>query len=451
MQGFGKTTLVAGWLEGLDRTDFVPIWVSLTADLGTREQFLAHLRRRMDVAGFRSAGVAANPPTPPLVEFDEALADNNHRVVVAIDNLAYLTDESLAADLITLVQSHRNLHLVLCARAPHPIERLAAGAVTVSTLQTEDLQLTVAEVRELADAMRVEVSVEQAEQMHAEIGGWVAPLCLMLESTRRGLPWRRVAEQYVRNTAMPSGREKAFVESLMRYSLAERLDVAMVRDLAEPADTGALDAVHVMERPGLLERRYVDGREVFAFPATLKRLLREGMMRNPEAARVFHRRLAVWFAQNADNVDAVIAFHHAISGEDFELAYSVWSEHVLAMDMTRPELVAQTLASVPPNVLKQYPGLAVTKAVTSVIAGDSDTDARVATVRALVEASDRVVAAGTDGLLLSDLLYVAAGHMIGMRLAGRFDDADEYGERVAAKAAHLRTTQNPAHALTAWL
>ena len=450
MQGFGKTTLVTGWLESLAPAEFLPIWVSLTAELGSREQFVAHLKRRMSAAGLSSA---ADPPASPLTEFDEALValDDDRRVVMAIDNVAYLDDEALAADLITLVQRHRNLHLVLCMRASHPIERLAAGAVSVSILQTEDLQLTVAEVHELADAMGVAVSRELAAQMHAEVGGWVAPLRLMLESVRTAQPWQTVAEEYIRNTAMPSGREQAFVDSLMRYSLAERLDVAMVRDLAEPTDTGALDAVRVMERPGLLERRYVDGREVFVFPATLKRLLREGMMRNPEAARAFHRRLAAWFAANADAADSVLAFHHAIAGEDFELAYCVWADHVLAMDMIRPELVARTLTMAPPDVLERYPGMAVTRAVASVIPGDSDLDSRVATVRALVDASDRVVAAGIGRLQLSDLLYVAAGHIIGLRLAGRFDEAAAYGDHVAERAASLRTTQNPAHALTAWL
>ncbi|MDQ1551601.1 MAG: LuxR family transcriptional regulator, maltose regulon positive regulatory protein [Actinomycetota bacterium] len=450
MQGFGKTTLVAGWLESLEPADFVPIWISLSADLATRGQFAAHLKRRLVAAGLSSS---ADIHVPALTELGEALTaiEDDRMVVMAIDYVAYLADEALAADLIALVQSHRNLHLVLCMRAPHPIERLAAGAVSVFTLHTEDLQFTITEVHGLADAMGVAVSQELAAQMHAEIGGWVAPLCLMLESARKGQPWQTVAEEYIRNTAMPSGREKAFVDSLMRYSLAERLDVAMVRDLAEPSDTGALDAVRVMERPGLLERRYVDGREVFVFPATLKRLLREGMTRNPEAARAFHRRLAVWFAENADNADSVLAFHHAIAGEDFELAYRVWSDHVLAMDMIRPELVARTLLMAPPDVLERFPGMAVTKAVASVIPGDSDVDSRVATIRALVEASDRVVVAGTDGLQLSDLLYVAAGHLIGLRLAGRFDDAVAYGDQVAERATSLRTTRNPAHALTAWL
>ena len=450
LQGFGKTTLVAGWLESLERSVFVPIWVSLTADLVSREQFASHLKRQMNAAGLSSD---ADPPTPPLTEFDDALSaiGGNRRVVLAIDNLAYLTDDDLAADLITLVQRHENLHLVLCMRAPHPIERLASGAVDVSTLQTEDLQLTVTEVSELADAMGVAVSHELATQMHAEVGGWVAPLRLMIGSVRRGLPWQTVAEEYIRNTAMPSGREKAFVDSLMRYSLAERLDVAMVRDLAEPFDTGALDAVRVMERPGLLERRYVDGREVFVFPAALKRLLREGMLRKPEAARAFHRRLALWFAESADDADSVLAFHHAIAGEDFELAYRVWSDHVLAMDMIRPELVARALTMAPPNLLERFPAMGVTKAVASVIPRDSDIDSRVATVRALVDASNRVVAAGTDGLQLPDLLYVAAGHLIGLRLAGRFDDATAYGDHVAEQAANRRTTQNPAPALTSWL
>ncbi|MDQ1545884.1 MAG: LuxR family transcriptional regulator, maltose regulon positive regulatory protein [Actinomycetota bacterium] len=450
MQGFGKTTLVTGWLESLPPEDYVTIWVSLTPELARREQFVAHLKRRMNSAGLSSV---TNPPASPLTELDEALEalDDNRRVVVVIDNVGHLADEALAADLVTLVQRHRNLHLVLCVRAPHPIERLAAGAVIVSTLQTEDLQLTVAEVHELSGAMGIAISQELATQMHAEVGGWIAALRLMIESVRVAQPWQAVAEEYIRNTAMPSGREKAFVDSLMQYSLAERLDVAMVRDLAEPADTGALDAVRVMERPGLLERRFVDGRQVFVFPATLKRMLREGMLRKPEDARAFHRRLATWFAENANPADAVLAFHHAIAGADFELAYCVWSDHVLAMDMTRPELVARTLSIAPPDVLERYPGMAVTKAVSSVIPGDSDVDSRVATVRALVDASDRVVAAGIGGLQLPDLLYVSAGHIIGLRLAGRFDEAAAYGDQVAERAASLRTTQRPAHALTAWL
>jgi LuxR family maltose regulon positive regulatory protein len=449
IQGFGKTTLLAGWLETLS-SDVVPVWVSLTSALGQKDEFLRHLRRRMSSAGL--IGDGAHPSAPPLVELDEALIalSTGVAVVLVVDNMDYLGDAGLAADLVTLVQRHRNFRLVIATRTSHAIEAAAVGAVAVQFIGTEELQLTQDEVVQLAEQIGVQLGVIAATELLDEIGGWIAPVRLAIEAIRSNESPDSVAEAYVHQLAAGVRGEGEIVAALLRFSLAEQLELDLVSALVEVSPGESADAVETLEGAGLLERRRVGGSQRLYFPALLQRCLRREMNRDRDASRAFHLRLARWYIGRANEGDPVLAFHHTVQGGDFDLAHEVWSEHIITMAVTRPALIASILNALPAEALRRYPGFAVSLAVSRAVDADTDLDSRSATLRAIAAASARVIARGMHGLQLADLLYIGTGHIIGLRLAGLFDDATAFAESIAKRAAMVESQEAACQGLFSW-
>ena len=448
IQGFGKTTLIGSWIDR-QGSDVIPIWVSMTEDLAQRAQFAPYLLRRMIDAGLVSG---TTPHSGALLELDEVLSSlpEGQSVVLIVDNLAYLDDNVMIADLVTLVQRHRHFRLVVATRSPHAMEAVAAGKVPVTLITTEDLQLSVAEVVELARMMDIDLPEAEAIHLRARIGGWFAPMRLALDAKKSGLAPEPAAMDYLQNLAVRTDRERAILESLRRFSLAERLDVDLVRDFADQDSPGTSDAVKLLERPGLLDRREVGGRAQLVFPTLLQQLLRQRMARDPAATRAFHRRLARWYASQPGDDYPTPAFRHAIAGEDVELAHTIWAEHILMMNMTHPELVAEALAGLTEDNLRRYPGMALSRAVSRAVAAGTDLDTRSATLRTLVESAAQLTAQGLHGLPHPDLLYIATGHMVGLRRAGKLAEALTLAAHVTEQASVLQQIDTPSFGLVSW-
>ena len=159
LRGWGKTTLVADWLRGLDQDTTTSVWIDVTADLSDRSQFTRYLRRRMQGAGLTIAP-ATGDSSPSMIELHEALfaLDHGRAAVFVLDGLDNLTDGSLVSDLISLVSKHHNLRLVACTRVPHPIEPLASIVSSSRLIQTRDLRFTPDEAEELAVTMRIPIT-----------------------------------------------------------------------------------------------------------------------------------------------------------------------------------------------------------------------------------------------------------------------------------------------------
>jgi LuxR family maltose regulon positive regulatory protein len=448
VQGFGKTALLASWLERQD-PNVIPIWVSLTEDLSDRQQFAHYLERRMTAAGIL---LATDSPAPALIELDEALLSlgPEKKVVLVLDNISYLQDPKLATDLVILAERHRNLQLMLSTRSAHPIENVAAAKVPITTIDAADLALRVDEIEELSRLMNVALSERAARDLYTQTGGWVAPVRLSILATRNQLRAEPIVRQYLQNLATEPNREQDVISTLRRFSLAHQIDIELVRDLSLMSPIAAEDPVQTLERSGLVDRRQVNGRDQFVLPTLLQEFLRQTMESDATETRMFHRSLADWYSSRSGDDFAFLAFHHAVAGGDIERAHTLWGEHILMMKLTRPELVTGTIGALEHEDLERFPGMAVSAAVARVIATDNDADARTATLRVLAESSARVIVGGMDALPLPDLLYVGTGHLIGLRSSGTLDEALALTAELAERAHQLRRTQEPRDALWSW-
>jgi LuxR family maltose regulon positive regulatory protein len=430
IQGYGKTTAVAAWLH--DQPPSVrTFWV--TARGAQRDELDA------------GEAVAARELLAALAAATEAPG----QLVVVIDDAHFLRDERLLRELVDAVAHHPRLHLIVCARGPHPIELIAAARVETVFVAARHLLFTVDEIGQLATAMGLELTEAEAHELARRFGGWPAAVRLVLEalgpSHRPGddLPLSRAGD-YLRDVVIPEIRDQATLGEIIRFSLADRLTHKLIGDLCDRDDPDAV--VRQIEAPGLAERRYESDDVVLVLPSFIRDSLRDSYAHgHPAQARQMHQRLAAWYARHDGPGHVMSALHHAVAGDDPETIDRIWTRHSTELTLRHTERLVAALSRLPESHLAARPGMRVALEVCRVLKTDAGAsehhavtgDRRMLGLRAYVEASRRVAASGLDELRLHDLLMVGTGVIIGLRLAGKLVEATEYGDAIDARAMAL--------------
>jgi LuxR family maltose regulon positive regulatory protein len=434
IQGYGKTTLVAGWLRAQPDDAVIPVWID-----GRSGDF--------DQAALATVSRAAEALPP------------HQRLVLVVDDAHCVRDKALLDEFIAVVAGHEQVHLVLCSRSRHPIETRAAGRVDLVTVPAAELLLTVDEIGELARGLGVDVSRAQARNLHDQFGGWVAPVRIALQAAGDG-PWldgdrslpSAPAEEYLRRTVLPGIGDQSTLDTVMRFGLADLLTHRLIADFADEHDPEQL--IRLVESPGLAERVYRNGEVELVFPAFVRRGMRaEFTRRYPDAARETNRRLSRWYsAQALDRTDPrgtgdgervrleqrypLLAFEHAAAALDWSLVEAVWNAHSAYLSLAHPHVAFRVLNSVPPDFMATKRSMLLGREVTAGAVEADDVHPtsrpRTAALRAYVESATTAAAAHLDELPLHDLLHVGVGRMIGLRLAGNIDEAERFAEPLDA-------------------
>ncbi|MDP3890974.1 LuxR C-terminal-related transcriptional regulator, partial [Nocardioides sp.] len=446
IQGYGKTTAVTSWLR--DQPPSVGVrWISGRPGVGEVDDFTDRLALlfdpSLDAGPSRSVAEAPTPLADALALLDRAAraTRDGDRLVLVIDDAQLVRDEALLRGLVETVARRQQLHLILCSRGRHPIERLAAGIVETVNVPARDLLLTADEIGLLARRMEVDLTTEQTQHLHTAFGGWVAAIRQVLEHAGQPgeqLPVSR-AEDYLRETVLPGIGDQASLTVVMRFALAERLTHRLIRDFAEDHDPETL--VRLIESPGLAERRHEHDDVVVVLPSFIRDGLRRSYtLDHPEQARVMHRRLAVWFSRHAGPGHPRFALRHAVAGEHWDLMDRVWLHHANELTLTESAALADVLSSLPPQVLASRPGMRVALEVARAAADTGPDDEGLLTLhRTYVGASRRIArrGSGLKDLPLHDLLLVGTGHLVALRAEGRLAEsarAADALERAASAA-----------------
>jgi LuxR family maltose regulon positive regulatory protein len=442
-QGYGKTTAVAGWLGAQPENEAAVVWLTMTDLLAEHSRFLAMLRQALLLTGLLPEGEPAPPDTAAIVAEALSVLPFGQRMVLVIDNAHRLTDMTIVNDLNSLAQRHAELHVVVISRARHPIEAAAMGMAAVNVIRPRELALTEAEIRDLAAVLGLEVDERAAAEVHHAVGGWVAVVRSVLQASSDGQPPLAAAREYIRDSVLPAASDDATVEQVMRLSLADEMDLGLIRALGEDGDD---DLIRRIEASGLAERRYRGEQELLVLPALIREVLREAFShRDPAAAAAFHRRVASWYAEQPEREAQLTALEHAVAGQDWTLAHRIWAVSGEWISLWELDRCRFALAAIPEDVMVRFPGMHVARFVMDATAGDNDTDARNATVRTYFEASSREVDDDRARLPLADLLYVGTGHLIGLRMNGDAHAAAEFGSQIEQRIGELTTTGHELH------
>jgi len=336
--GFGKTTLVAGWLAdtfGAEAAKTTAGWVSL--DPSENEPtifwsyFIAALQRIHPGVGADALARLRSPRPPPVESvlttlFNEIDALDRDFTLVLDDYHVIDTASIHGAMTFLLDRMPRRMRLVIATRSDPPLalSRLRARG-ELTELRVTDLRFTLDEASAFLRAMSIELSASDTAELERRTEGWITGLKLAAFSMQRRGDVRGCVEAF-------SGNNRYVADYLVDEVLQSEPEhvrhflgaTAILDRLSGPlcdALTGERDGQAVLED---LERRNLfvvaldDRREWYRYHHLFADVLQKQVIASdPGGVRVFHGRASVWY--EAHGLPAA-AIRHAIAAEDVDRA-----------------------------------------------------------------------------------------------------------------------------------
>jgi len=187
--GFGKTTMVAAWLDELAKKQIGIGWLSLDEIDNDLVRFLAYLVAALQTAmpdiGEAAGHLLQSPPPPPaetiLTLLINDISQNDQPLILVLDDYHVITIPAIHQAL-TFLLDHlpSQLHLLLTTRSdpPLPLSRLRARG-QVMEIRANDLRFTFDETRLFfSQVMGLTLSNEQLAALEQRTEGWIAGLQL---------------------------------------------------------------------------------------------------------------------------------------------------------------------------------------------------------------------------------------------------------------------------------
>ena len=336
--GYGKTSLVSGWLCGL-RT--ASAWLSLDEGDNDPVRFLQYFVTAiqqivrtpgLDLLGLLQTAGSASPGAPLNILIN-AVAEHAAPFVLVLDDFHLVSAQSIL-DMLAFLIDHRppQMHLVLISRTdpPLPLARLRARHQLVD-IRADQLRFTSTEIAVFLDeVMGLKLSAEDMAALETRTEGWIAGLQLAALSMQGCKNIHSFVSafsgshyyimDYLAEEVLQ--RQPENVRSfLLQTSILDRMCGPLCNAVVE---TDALEAVNGQALLETLEQRNLfvipldDDRRWFRYHHLLvevlnQRLEHELASRLPE----LHRRASRWYEQNGLISDAI---HHARLAGDLERA-----------------------------------------------------------------------------------------------------------------------------------
>ena len=388
--GFGKSTLVSSWLEGLTTGrggDLPPMpcaWLSLDANDSSIDLFLryfiAALRTIVPGACAETAAMLTASQLPPLEAVVTRLSNEiillPEPLVLVLDDYHSIQGTAVHEFLNTLVPHWpQPLRLVLISRVapPLPVAALRARG-QLTELRARDLRFIREEIAAYAaQALPAPLGESGVALFEARTEGWATGLRLAALTLRAG-------EDPEAIVASLTGSDPAFADYLMdevlsrqppdvqafllRTSILDRFCLSLCEAVfpSEDARRNARACIDWVERANLFIVP-LQGREWYRYhqlfqDALLHRLRAEVA---PEQVAELHRRAAAWFAERG-LIDE--ALHHALSANDFELAAGIMQQKLLdVLNREDRSTLERWLRLLPEDLIQRRPWLLVMRVV----------------------------------------------------------------------------------------
>ena len=373
--GFGKTTLLARWLNtggGESR----PRWAWVSLDEGDRhaESFWAYVLTALERAwpGTGSAGLALLGTSQPI---EVVLAAVLNEVSVLSGELVLVLDDYHLAESPEIVPGVAfllerlppQLRLVISTRADPalPLARLRARG-ELTEVRAADLRFTDEETGAfLATATGLDLPTADVAALGARTEGWIASLQLAALSLRdRDDPSRFIAGF--------TGDDRYVVDYLVEEVLEREpedvraflLDTAILERLSGPlcdavsGTSGGAKMLESLERRNLFVVPLDERRRWYRYHHLFADVLRSHLRaERPGHVGELHRRASSWFDEAGEPAAAV---DHALAAGDVDRAADLVELASPELARTRREAVIRAWADqLPVEVLRDRPVLAI--------------------------------------------------------------------------------------------
>ena len=452
--GYGKTTLLAQWLQADDPGSSFA-WVSLDEQDNDPVRMWRHVveavRRVVpDEDGFGSGFFAAlSFAGKKLIERALPLLINEfvelpHRMVIVLDDYQFVTEED-SNESLTFLLEHLpdNVHLVLASRSdPHlPLGRLRARG-ELNEIRTAQLAFSEEEAAYLLnEKMGLELGSDDLRVLLQRTEGWPAGIYLAAlslqnkEDKRAFIATFGGSNSYVLELL---GEEvlAGLTEEVRRFLLT----TSVLKRITGPLCDAVLGREDSQERLRELSRANLfiiplDERgEWYRYHHLFSDLLRYELKSSlPELVPVVHARASAWL-ESEKLFDSAI--RHAIAATDYERAGTLVARHWFGYAVTgHSATVEGWLESLPEGQASHDAALVLVNAWISALAGQRE---ETETLLALAESTPR------DGPLPDGTASVEAGAATVRAIFG-FGGVRSMAE-AARRAAALELDRHPPHA-----
>jgi len=331
--GFGKTTLVTAWVEGIKRPT---AWLSLDDQENDPTRFLIYLIAAVQtIAPTLGEGVlralqSSQPPPPEamLTALLNDLASIKDPFVLILDDYHVIEAQSVDQVLTYLVEHlPPHMHLVITTREdPHlPLARLRARG-HLTELRAADLRFTSSEAAAfLNQVMGLTLSTQDIARLSDRTEGWIAGLQLAALS----LQGHQDVPGFIQAFA---GDHRYIVDYLVEEVLQRQpepvrnflLQTSILDRLSGPlcdAVTGQEEGsarLEVLERGNFFVVPLDDKRHWYRYHHLFADVLAAHLLaEQPEQVSTLHRRASAWYERHGSAGDAI---RHALEAFDFERA-----------------------------------------------------------------------------------------------------------------------------------
>jgi ATP/maltotriose-dependent transcriptional regulator MalT len=382
--GFGKTTLVSEWVEGIER----PIaWLSLDEGENDPTRFLAYLVTALQtIAATLGEGVlgvlqSSQPPPPEaiLTALLNEITTLPDQFVLVLDD--YHVIDAKPVDLaLTFLVEHLppQMHLVIATREDPllPLARLRARG-ELTELRAADLRFTPSEAAEfLNSVMGLNLSPGNIAALEDRTEGWIAGLQLAALSMRgrEDIPefiraftgdHRYILDYLVEEVLT---RQPEPVRSfLLQTAILDRLSGSLC-DAVTGQEKGNV-RLEALEHGNFFVVALDDTRHWYRYHHLFAEVLSAHLLaEQPEQVSALHRRASAWYEQHGSAADAI---RHALAAQDFARAADLVELAIPEMRRSRQEAtVLGWLTALPDELIHVRPVLSVGYAGALLVSGE---------------------------------------------------------------------------------
>jgi LuxR family maltose regulon positive regulatory protein len=386
--GFGKSTLLAEWLETARADGLVTAWLSLDSFDNDPVAFWTHviasLRTVASSVGATTLTLLESPDRsieavlPPLLNELNALP---HDLVLVLDDYHTIDSPEIQAGMAFLLEHlPERVHMVIATRADPalPLARLRAQGDLVE-IRAVDLRFTPDEASALLNGvMTLGLTAHDVAVLEGRTEGWIAAIQLA------GLSMQG-RDDIAGFIARFAGDDRYIVDYLVEEVLQRQpeqvrtflLETSILSRLNGPlsdavtGQDGGKAMLEALERQNLLLVPLDDRREWYRyhhlFADVLQARLRD---EQPELVAELHRRATEWYEREGERAQAI---GHAMAGKDFARAADLVELAMPATSRDRQEATLRRwLEALPDELIRARPVLSNGYAGSILIRGKTD-------------------------------------------------------------------------------
>ncbi len=372
--GFGKTTLLAEWIQrdsrpvawlSLDKSDndSVGFLTYLLAALG---QIEPTLEQNLQAMLTTSQSAAVEPFITALIN-ELAAAGGSTSFTLVLDDY-HLIDSAAIHEGITFLVDHLppQMHLVLVTRADPPLSFSRWRARNQMTeFRARDLRFTAQEAAAfLNGTMGLNLTAEEVSALEGRTEGWIAGLQLAaLSLQQQDDPSGFVTafagdDRYIADYLLEEvlqGQPEQVQHFLLHTAILKRLSAPLCDAVTDGGNGRAI--LTALEGSNLFVVPLDNQRHWYRYHHLFADLLRNRLEESsgPQDIKSLHRRASRWYEENDIPVEAV---EHALEAGDYEdvirLIWLVWGE---MFSRSRISTLLRWWAGLPPELVTSQPRL----------------------------------------------------------------------------------------------